>query len=318
MRCRYCLPNGAPAPLPREEILTFEEIARIVRIASDLGVNRVRFTGGEPLLRRDLHRLVAMTRAIDAINEIALTTNGLLLESQLPGLIGAGLTTVSISIDSIRPDVFRDMTGSNELPRVTRAIETASRAKDISVELNAVAVKGKSESEIVPLVEYARDLGIPIRFIELMPFEDVDWNPERLLTGREVEAIIGESLGQNSYTEVERSRPAAPARRFSLATPVATSDQPISPSKSGFGLIEPVSNPFCASCDRLRLRSDGALFNCLFGRTGYDLRTPLREGTDDAVRALLHQAVAEKGPGGMLEFKTQVESRARIMASIGG
>jgi cyclic pyranopterin phosphate synthase len=328
MRCRYCLPNGSPPPLPRGSILNFEEIARVIRVGAALGITRVRFTGGEPLLRRDLHRLVAMTRAIDGIETIALTTNALLLGTQLSDLVKAGMTAVSISIDSVRRDVFREMTGSDDLPKVMSAIDAAVEIEELDVELNAVAVKGTSEPEIVPLVEYAREKGVPIRFIELMPFEDVEWRPEVLLAGHEIEAIIAEAFGEGSFTETTRSRPAAPARRFKFSDSGDRGGADAGPSREregtavarggGFGLIEPVSNPFCAGCDRLRLRSDGQLFNCLFGRIGYDLRAAVRAGTDETVRALLRKAVVEKGPGGMLEFQGQVENRARIMASIGG
>lgn len=307
MRCRYCLPHGAPPPLPREEILSFEEIARIVRVGATLGIERVRYTGGEPLLRRSLENLIAMTRDIAGVRSISLTTNGLLLRDKIDALVGSGLTHLSISLDSIHRTLFEEMTGTDGLATVLDAVDAARARKELSIELNCVAVRGRTENEIVPLVRFAREKDIPVRFIELMPFEDVEWSEELLLPGAALEEIIGAAFGAESYEEIDRARPAAPARRFRFRD-----------GRSGFGLIEPVTNPFCAACDRLRLRSDGRLFNCLFGREGFDLRTPARAGDDIAIAEVFRQAVAAKGPGGMLEFKEQVENRARVMASIGG
>lgn len=280
--------------MPKDKILTFEEIAQIVRVGADLGITRLRITGGEPLLRKDLHKLVAMLRGIDPIEEIALTTNALLLGRQIDALISAGVTQISISIDSAHRESFEEMTGVDALETVQNAIRQASQFP-VRIELNAVAVRGKTE--VMELIDFSREVNVPIRFIELMPFEDVDWDESLLLSGAEIEEVIS---SEHDYEEIDRSRPAAPSRRFRF-----------NDNRGGFGLIEPVTNPFCSSCDRLRLRSDGMLYNCLFGRVGYDLRNgDIREG--------FLQAVREKGRGGMLDFTEQVKSPARIMASIGG
>lgn len=304
MRCRYCLPNGAPPPLPRNEVLTFEEIARITAVGAQLGITRVRLTGGEPLLRRDLHKLVTMINGIAGIESISLTTNGLLLKNALPSLVGAGLTHISISVDSMHRETFEAMTGSNGLQTVLDAVRMAATYENLTVEINTVAIKERTENEILPLIEFSREQKVPVRFIEIMPFEDIEWDERLLLSGHAIEEIIA---SEHDYEEVERSRAAAPARRFRFKD-----------GQSGFGLIEPVTNPFCSACDRLRMRSDGMLYNCLFGRTGYDLRSAVRSGNDQAIRKVFEESVAGKGPGGMLEFNEQVSNRARIMASIGG
>ncbi len=306
MRCRYCLPHGAPPPLPRAEILTFEEIARIARVGASLGITRIRYTGGEPLLRRGLDQLIAMTRGIEGVASVSLTTNGLLLKDRIDFLVRAGLTHLSISLDSIHREIFEEMTGVDSLQTVLDAIEAARQYDSLTIEMNCVAVRGRTENEIVPLIRFSRETNIPIRFIELMPFEDVEWNEALVLSGAEIEEIIVRDFGEESYEEIPRSRPSAPARRFRFK------------DAGGFGLIEPVTNLFCGACDRLRLRSDGQLFNCLFGRDGFDLRTPARAGSDEEIAAVFQKAVFAKGPGGMVEFREQVENRARVMASIGG
>lgn len=312
MKCTYCLPNGAPPPLPREDILTFEEIARVARVGASLGVTRLRITGGEPLLRRQLDRLFTLLRPIPGVVELALTTNGLLLAPQLPRLMASGLTHLCISIDSLDRERFRAHTGCDALDTVLTAIEAARACPHLTVELNAVAIRGKSEQDIPSLVDFGRTHDMPVRFIELMPFEDIAWSPNLVISGAEIEQILAAHYGPNTWDEVSRSRPAAPARRFRFRD-----------GRGGFGLIEPVSNPFCASCDRMRLRSDGMLYNCLFDRHGIDLRSLMRSSSDAvagdvSLQAAFQECVAKKGPGGMVELQQQVASPARIMASIGG
>ncbi|RMH55608.1 MAG: GTP 3',8-cyclase MoaA [Candidatus Hydrogenedentota bacterium] len=307
MRCRYCLPNGAPPPMPRDAILSYEEIATVATVSSELGIKRFRLTGGEPLLRRHLHRLVRLIHDQCAPDTIALTTNGLLLSDQLDSLVHAGLTHISFSLDTTDAEAFQRLTGLDALPRVLAALEKAVCYRSLSVEINTVALSGSTERQIVNLLELGRKHDIAVRFIELMPFEDVEWKREAVLTGERILEIIRTFYGADRVEEIERSRPAAPARRFRFKD-----------GRGGFGLIEPVSRPFCEKCDRLRLRSDGRLFHCLFDREGIDLRQPLRDGDREAVRKRIQECVEAKGPGGMLELQKQVERPARIMASIGG
>ena len=355
LRCRYCLPHGIKEILSHDEILRFEEIVRILEIAAGAGFDRVRFTGGEPLLRRNLAHLIELTRDLGRFTTIAVTTNGLLLEEQIDGLVAAGLTNLTVSIDSLDPEGYVEMRGVDALEKVLAGIRAARRHERLQLELNAVAIKGRTEKEIPRLIAFARATGVTVRFIELMPFEDIDWSEELLLSGEEILEIVARQLGDDAIRELGRARRSAPSRRFEAgaaknadvrnANGGATSfdpsagggetanqagekkdeafargDSPRSGSASPlrFGLIEPVSNPFCEDCDRLRIRSDGMLFNCLFAETGYDLRTPVRAGDAETMRALIEQAVREKGKGGMLEFNEQVTTRKRIMASIGG
>jgi cyclic pyranopterin phosphate synthase len=349
LRCRYCLPHGIKEILSHEEILRFEEIVRILDVAAGAGFERVRFTGGEPLLRKNLAHLVELTRDLGRFKTIAVTTNGLLLEEQIDGLVMAGLTNLTVSIDALDPEAYAAMRGVDALEKVLAGIRAARRHEGLQLELNAVAIKGRTEQEIPRLIAFARETGVTIRFIELMPFEDIEWSEELLLKGEEILEIIAAQLGDDAIRELGRARKAAPSRRFEVGGDAAAGGQAVPPapgmalfggatdaesdstvsraaappiarpvSPLRFGLIEPVSNPFCEDCDRLRIRSDGMLFNCLFGEKGYDLRAPVRAGDEIAIRSLLEQAVREKGKGGMLEFNEQVTKRKRIMASIGG
>lgn len=306
MTCTYCLPHGSPPPLPRNSILTFEEIVEIAQVASELGVTRVRLTGGEPLLRKELYRLVAELSAIHGISTIALTTNGLLLEREIARLVESGLTQVSISIDSMIRDDFEGVTGMDALETVLNAVRSARAFPSLDVELNCVALRGTTEESLRSLIDFSREQSVPIRFIELMPFEGTEWDESRLLTGEEIQRMVRDIYGEGSFDEVPRSRSGAPARRFRFA------------DRGGFGLIEPVSRPFCGACDRLRLSSDGMLYSCLFARAGYDLRTAVRAGNTGLVADLFRKATLEKGPGGMLDLSSQLDNPPRIMASIGG
>lgn len=310
LRCRYCLPHGIKAVLSHDEILRFEEIARILAVAAEAGFDRVRFTGGEPLLRKNLARLIELTRDLGRFATIAVTTNGLLLEERIDGLVAAGLTHLTVSIDSLDPAAYAGMRGVAALEKALAGIRAARRHSGLALELNAVAIKGRTEQEIPRLIDFARATGVTLRFIELMPFEDIEWSEDLLLKGEEILELIAARLGDDALRELGRARQAAPSRRFETGGGAA--------APLRFGLIEPVSKPFCADCDRLRIRSDGMLFNCLFAATGYDLKTPSRSGDAQAIRALLERAVREKAKGGMLEFNEHVENRKRIMASIGG
>lgn len=307
MRCRYCLPHGAPPPRPKEEILTFEEIEAVVRAGAALGITRIRLTGGEPLLRRDLPILAGRLRGIPGIEEMSLTTNGLLLGAQLEAFREAGLDAISLSIDTLDAEDFRIETGVDALDEVMRLLPRLA-ASGIRTELNAV-LRGGARDRIRPLLEFSRAGGIPVRFIEMMPFDGMEWNEADFLPGA---AVLEEARAVEPFQEIPRRRVAAPARRFSF------------PGGGEFGLIEPVSRPFCSACDRLRLRSDGAIFNCLFDRAGIPTREILRDpALSPAARAeelasAFRTAVAAKGPGGMLEFERTRTDRARVMAELGG
>ncbi len=284
LRCRYCMPEQVEF-LPRAEILTFEEIERVTRVAVRLGVDKARITGGEPLVRRDVSELVARLAQIDGLDEIALTTNGLLLEEHAEELKRAGLDRLNVSLDTVRPDVFRQWTRRDELARVLRGLDAALRAGFTRIRLNALAIRGLTEDEIVPLVEFARDRRVEVRFIEFMPIDaDRQWNEKAVLTGAEIRKRIEQKFGP--LRSRSRPDPAQPAADFELA------------DGTRIGLICSVTEPFCEQCNRLRITAEGQLRNCLFSQQGWDLRSLLRSGADDdALAEMMRACVAAKKRG---------------------
>jgi cyclic pyranopterin phosphate synthase len=307
LRCGYCMPVE-PVWFPREGILSFEEIHRLARIAVARGVRKLRLTGGEPLLRRDLPRLVRMLSTLPGVDDLSLTTNGMLLATFAGELADAGLHRVNVSLDTLDPERFRALTRRDALPQVLRGIEAALAAGLVPLKVNTVLVRGVNEDEAEALVEWAREGGFELRFIEFMPLENGGtWRPERLVPGDRVRRRI------EARWPIEPdpgSDPRAPASRWRFRD-----------GRGAVGFIDSVSAPFCADCARLRLTADGMLRVCLYGEEETDLKTPLRAGTADAeIERLIERAVAAKGRGGALDI---LESRvaptlARTMHQIGG
>ena len=271
-RCRYCMPLSTFGPgfrfLPRAEILTFEEIRKVVEAATCLGVSKVRLTGGEPLLRRDLPVLVQMLSALPAVSDLALTTNGALLAGQARALALAGLHRVTVSLDSVDPEVFRVMNGVGlPIEPVFEGIAAAVEAGLGPVKLNAVIRRGLNDGGILDLAAYAREHGHTLRLIEYMDVgESHGWKMEEVVPSAEVISVIG------SRWDLERAdahHPADVAQRYRYLD-----------GAGEVGVISSVTAPFCADCSRLRLTADGKLHTCLFARQGHDLRTLLREGAD--------------------------------------
>ena len=265
LRCQYCMPEADYAWLPRESILDFEEIAVLADAFTSLGVDRVRLTGGEPLLRRDLPRLVELLAARPAIRDLALTTNGVLLAGQAGALRAAGLHRLTISLDTLRRDRFQALARFDELPAVLAGIDAAARAGFAALKIDTVVLRGRNDDELQPLLEFGRTVGAEVRFIEYM---DVG-GATALVDGR------GRVAGGRSWRGWRRStapsrplpgRDSAPAERFRL------------PDGTTFGIIASTTEPFCAACDRSRLTADGLWLLCLYARGGLDLRHPLREG----------------------------------------
>lgn len=308
MRCAYCLPLGAPPSRGREEILSFEEIERAAAAGAALGLRRIRLTGGEPLLRRGLDGLVRRLRAVAGIEEVALTTNGLLLDRAVDSLVEAGLGALHVSLDSVDPRTFRRSTGTGASG--VRAILSAIRRcraeyPSLRLRLNAVVVRGLNDGDVERLAGLGRDLGVEIQFVEFMPFFGVAWRPDLVVPGDE---IVRRIAAAHSVRSVPRRRAAGAARRFAYRD-----------GGGAFGLVEAVSRPACAACDRLRLRADGSLLPCLFDRAGVDLRAPLRDGApDDALAEAFRAAVAAKGPGGALAIARGAPARPPRMAEVGG
>jgi cyclic pyranopterin phosphate synthase len=303
-RCQYCMPAEGLPWLKRDEILTFEEIERLVGLLVAMGVRDVRLTGGEPLVRRDLPDLVARIAAIDGLADLSITTNGYLLEQQAQALVGAGVHRFNVSIDSLQRDRFFELTRRDALPRVLRGLQALGALCPGAIKVNAVALRGFTETEILPLARFAREHPYEVRFIEFMPLDaDRAWTPDMVLTGAEVRAAI------------EVVHPLEPLEREPSATATIWR---FADGRGRIGFINPVSEPFCSDCNRIRLTAEGALRTCLFSMREHDLRGPLRNGaSDDDLEQLIRDAVWAK------ELKHRVNDPgfvqpARTMSAIGG
>jgi cyclic pyranopterin phosphate synthase len=304
-RCRYCMPAEGMQWLPRDEVLSFEEIARLVRIGVAMGVDEVRLTGGEPLVRRDLPVLVRMLSAA-RVRDLSLTTNGVLLDRLAGPLVAAGLRRINVSLDSLNHVRFAELTRRDALDQVLRGLEEIERYPELRpIKVNCVAIKGFTEEEVPALAALARRKPYVVRFIEFMPLDaDEVWRDDQVLAGAEIRALIEEHVGP--LVELP-SKPSSTAKRYAFADGIGE-----------IGFVNPVSEPFCSTCDRIRLTADGQLRTCLFSRREWDLKTPLREGaSDDELAALIRNAVAHK------ELKHRINEpgfvrASRSMSQIGG
>ena len=306
-RCVYCMPAEGLPWLPRADILTFEEITRIARVAVSLGVEQIRLTGGEPLVRRDLAELVAMLHAIPGLRSLSLTTNGVLLGRLAGPLAQAGLTRINVSLDSLARDKFAQLTRRDALEQVLAGLEELERHPAIRpIKINAVAMRGFTESEVLDFAALARRKAYSVRWIEFMPLDaDQIWRKEDILTGAEIKAIIDESYGP--LFPVASDDASETARRYTFSDGVGE-----------VGFINPVSEPFCRWCDRIRITAEGALRTCLFAHTETDLRGVVRSGQDDeALAQVIRRAVWHK------ELKHYIGDKrfrrtTRSMSMIGG
>jgi GTP 3',8-cyclase len=304
-RCQYCMPAEGLPWLDRAEILSFEEIERLVRLMVGLGVEDVRLTGGEPLVRRDFPLLVRMLAGVEGLHDLSLTTNGYLLERDAPALVDAGIGRVNVSIDSLQRDRFFQITRRDALPRVLRGLDAIASFPQVRpVKVNAIAMRGFSEDEALRFAEFARSTSFQVRFIEFMPLDaDHAWTPDAVLSGKELREIIA---AVHPLEELPRE-PSATARVFRFAD-----------GRGEIGFVNPVSEPFCADCNRIRLTAEGKLRTCLFSLHETDLRGPLRDGASDAeLERLVRDAVWRK------ELKHHVgepgfRQPPRTMSAIGG
>ncbi len=276
LRCRYCMPEADYVWLPRASLLTFEEIARLTRVFTDLGVSKVRLTGGEPLLRHQLPALVRLLRENRGVRDLALTTNGVLLAKHAGVLRAAGLARVTVSLDTLRPERMQEFAKSAHHADVLAGISAARAAGFERVKVNTVVVRGFNDDEIVDLIEFGRAHAAEVRFIEYMDVGGAThWTAQQVVSQREIIERLTAQYGTVT-PEHDASDPRAPAERFRL------------PDGTTFGLIASVTAPFCASCDRSRLTADGTWFLCLYAERGVDLREPLRAGaSDEDLRALI-------------------------------
>src|ERR687896_382252 len=304
-RCQYCMPADGLPWLERSEVLSFEEIEQVVRLLAEMGVTDLRLTGGEPLVRREFPRLVSMLARVPRLQDVSLTTNGYLLERDAAALVDAGITRVNVSIDSLQRDRFFQLTRRDSLPQVLRGLEAIARHERVRpIKVNAVALRGFTEEEAVPFAEFARSTSFQVRFIEFMPLDgDHAWSRDQVLAGEELREIIHRV---HPLEEAPRE-PHATARVFRFAD-----------GRGEIGFINPVSEPFCADCNRIRLTADGKLRTCLFSLHETDLRELLRSGAGDAeIESVIRNAVWRK------ELKHHVgepgfRQPPRTMSAIGG
>jgi cyclic pyranopterin phosphate synthase len=304
-RCQYCMPAEGMPWLEREAILTFEEISRLVGLLAAMGVQDVRLTGGEPLVRRGFPDLVKMLSEIDDVAEVSVTTNGFLLERDAAALVAAGANRFNVSVDSLQRDRFYELTRRDALPQVLRGLDLLAGFPEAHpIKVNAVAIRGFTEAEVLPFAEMARRTPYEIRFIEFMPLDaDHAWTPDQVLTGAEIRRAIDAVFP----LEPEPREHHATAKTYRFAD-----------GQGRIGFINPVSEPFCGDCNRIRLTADGRLRTCLFSLGETDLRAPLRSGVDDAgIEQIIRDAVWRK------ELKHHVGEPGfiqpgRTMSAIGG
>lgn len=292
--------------IPREEILSFEEIERLVRILASLGVNKVRLTGGEPLLRKNVEGLIRRLKEVDGIEEVDITTNGWYFADLAVRLKSAGLDGVTISLHSLNRERFSKISGIDALPRVLKSVEKAIELGFRQVKLNTVAIKGYNDDEIIDLVEFAREKNISIRFIEFMPLDGLGvWSSGRLLSGEEIRKVISSRYKMHA---IGRERGAtASLWRFD-------------DGKGEVGFITPMTEPFCDDCDRIRLTSDGKILTCLFDTKYYDVKSLLRNGSSDKEIEKFIQEVVYLKPHGVayMPWVKQNWEKPRAMHAIGG
>jgi len=307
LRCAYCMPPEGLDWLPAPEVLTGDEVARLVRIGVELlGVREVRFTGGEPLLRRELASIISAAAALTPRPEISLTTNGIGLDRRAAQLRAAGLDRVNVSLDTLRPEVFRKITHRDRLPDVLSGLAAASAAGLRPVKINAVLLRDLNDNEAPALLRYCLEHHYELRIIEQMPLDaQHGWKRSEMVTADEVFRLLSAEFELS--VDSERERGAAPAETFL-----------VNGGPGRVGVIASVTRPFCGACDRVRLTADGQVRNCLFARAESDLRSPLRSGAgDEEIAARWRAAVASKLPGHGINDPSFLQPE-RPMSAIGG
>lgn len=304
LRCTYCMEEEVTF-LDRAELLTFEEITRFVAVAVPLGIDKIRLTGGEPLLRRDLPSLVRMLCAIPGIRDVGITTNGILLADQAAALYDAGLRRINVSLDALDPARFRQLTRRDGVERVIDGILAARRAGFAPVKVNAVCIRGLTEHEVVPLARFAREHGVEMRYIEYMPIGADRWERDKVYFAHEILELLDREVAP--LVPVDDYDPRAPAMEFRYTD-----------GGGRVGIIASISRPFCMSCNRLRLTADGKLRNCLFAIDEADVKGLLRGGaSEEALAAVIKTNVQAKWEGHEINTSRFVKPQ-RTMHAIGG
>ena len=304
LRCTYCMPEEVVFQ-DKGELLTFEEIVRFVRVAAPLGIDKLRLTGGEPLMRRELPRLVALLCDVPGIRDLGMTTNGILLADQAQVFYDAGLRRINISLDTLDPDRFRQISRRDGLEKVIAGILAAKEAGFQPVKINAVSIRGITDRDAVPLARYAREHGLEMRFIEYMPIGAEAWERDKVYFAHEILEQLTAAFGP--LAPATDGDPRAPAQEWVYGD-----------GGGRVGIIASVSRPFCLSCNRIRLTADGKLRNCLFALTEVDVKRYLRETHDDAALAdAIRRNVADKWEGHEINTARFIKPE-RLMHSIGG
>jgi len=282
IRCYYCMPDRDAEFVPKARILSFEEMHRLARLlVQQGGIRDIRITGGEPLVRQQIPRLIEMLAAIEGLEDLSLTTNGMLLADQAQALRQAGLQRLNISLDTLDSAIFRKITRRDGLEKTLEGIDAAIEVGFDSIKLNTLAMKGVTEPEVARLVRYALDRNVLLRFIEFMPLDsDQAWNHEQVLSGNQLLSILRQEFG--TVEEISRLDPSQPAEEFRIGN-------------GRVGIIRSVTAPFCGACNRIRITADGAIRNCLFAQTETPIRGLLREGaSDDALMSAVRACLSEK------------------------
>ena len=307
-RCFYCLPHGEPPIAPKEQMLSYEEIAYVCEVFVELGIEKIRLTGGEPMMRRDIETIIGKLAQLKGkgLVDLALTTNGYFLPDRAEGLKAAGLDRITISLDSLKRDVFKQMTGVDVLDRVLTGIEAARSAGLTPIKINAVIVRGHNESEVADFAAFAREHDVKMRFIEFMPLDSGhDWSREDVVSGREIHDRVNERFPL-APLDVVRGSETSSRYRFVDGAP------------GEIGIIAPVTEPFCGACSRIRLTADGQIRTCLFSTVEHSLRDVLRSGASRSdLIAYIEAVVLKKEPRHFINDPDFV-APSRTMSFIGG
>jgi len=304
-RCEFCMPK-TPVWLPRSEILTYEEVHRVASLLAKLGVEKIRLSGGEPLMRKDIEKLIGMLSEVPGLQSISMTTNGFLLGEKAAALRKAGLNGLTVSLHSLKPERFSDITGGGVFEQVLAGIKAAKQNRFNPLKINAVIIRGCNEDEVADLASLATNGDVTVRFIEYMPFDgERMWGMEKVFSGKEIVERIRERY---KLLPVSREN-GSTAKNFKFAD-----------SAGEIGIITSITEPFCADCDRVRLSADGKIVPCLFDKTGFDLRPLLRGGASDkALSDFIRNAVLQKAPGVETLLKKYSKlDHVRPMHTIGG
>ncbi|HEV7857882.1 MAG TPA: GTP 3',8-cyclase MoaA [Pyrinomonadaceae bacterium] len=306
-RCFYCLPHGEPPIAPKEQMLSYEEIEYACEIFVSLGIEKIRLTGGEPMMRRDIEIIISKLNALKPrLHDLALTTNAYFLPGRAQGLKDAGLDRITVSLDSLKPEVFKRMTGVDVLDRVLEGIYAAKRAGLEPVKINAVVVRGYNEEEVADFAFFAREHGVQMRFIEFMPLDSGhDWSREMVVSGRDIRERINERFPL-VRTSKRRGSETSSRYRFADGAP------------GEVGIIAPVTEPFCGACSRIRLTADGQIRTCLFSTVEHSLRDVMRGGASRAeIIEYIQGVVMKKEPRHHINDPDFMQP-ARTMSFIGG